>query len=114
MTIKASEIPSVVEMSTANIKTKRDLRRVIRDCMPKLIKALDGLGDCPIVSSDNPNLTGRLQHVDLAIYYEPVARANALLCEAYCILADLHNEQTAHGEDIGIIMDAPNGDGGGR
>lgn len=114
MPIPASKIPSVVAMSNANIRAKRDLRRVIRDCIPALTTALDTMGDDPIVCHENRDLEGRLQHVDLAVYYPQVAEINALLNQAYGLMADMHNEQTAHGQEIGIVMDAPNGGGGGR
>lgn len=112
MTVKASKIPSVNEMSQANIKAKRDLRHVIRDRMPALIKCLDALGDDPILCKVNPDLTGRIQHVDLTHYYEMVGEANYLLTQAYNLLGKMHNLQTKHGEDINITMDAPNGAGG--
>jgi len=108
----ASEIPSVVAMSTANIGAKRDIRYVIRDCIPALYKALDQLGDEDVLKMEGGEVEGRIQHVDLTHYYVNVADVNSLLCEAYNILGDMHNAQTVHGESVGIHMDAPNSPGG--
>lgn len=112
MTVKASKIPSVVNMSQANIGAKRDLRRLICDRIPELMRCMDALGDDPILCKVNPNLDGRIQHVDLTHYYEMVGEANHHLTQAYNLLGQMHNMQTEHGEGIGIEMDAPNGDGG--
>jgi len=113
MTMNASKIPSVVAMSVANIKAKRDLRHWLRDCSPALTKAIDALGDDPILCrDDNPDLTGRIQHVDLGDYHEQVGQVNMLVSQAMNILTQMHNAQTTHAEGIGIKMDAPNGDGG--
>lgn len=115
MTVNASKIPSVVAMSAANIKAKRELRHWLRDYAPELTKCLDALGDDPIINrSDNADLTGRIQHVDLGDYHEQVGQAAMLVSQALNILTQMHNAQTTHGESIGIKMDAPNGGGGGR
>ena len=112
MTVNASIIQTVVDMSNQNILTKRNIRRIIRDDIHPLIACLDALGDDPILCADNADLTGKIQHVDLAKYYPCVSKAMDYLCLAYNELADMHNEQTAHGESVGIVMDAPNGSGG--
>lgn len=115
MTKNASEIPSVMAMSDANVFGKKDLRDVIVNRISALYVALKGLGNDPIISGgEDPDLTGRIQHVDLAKYYAQVGEATDHLCKAYDILATMHNDQTAHGEFIGIVMNAPNGGGGDR
>ena len=113
MSINASEIQTVVDMSAQNILTKRNIRRVIRDDICPLIACLDALGDDPILSAENADPDrSQIQHVDLAKYYPMVNEAASLISQAYDILADMHNQQTAQGIAAGIVMDAPNGPGG--
>ena len=111
MTVNASEIPSVPLMSKANIRFKSDLRHLMRDCVPELIKCLDALGSDPVICKENKDLKGRIQHVDLTQYYEYVGEINHLLGQAYNIAGKMHNEQTKQGEDIGIKMNLRNGGG---
>jgi hypothetical protein len=112
MSKNASEIQSVINMSVANIGAKRDLRQVIRDRLPELTVCLDALGDDPILCAVNPELTGRIQHVNLGGYHAQVGEVNMLLTQALSILCNMHNTQTDHAESIGIVMDSPNGGGG--
>ena len=113
MTKNASEVQTIVDMSQANIAAKRDLRYVIRDRIQPLIACLDALGDDPDLCAENEDEDrSQVQHVDLAVFYEQVGEANKLLCQAYSILADMHNDQTALAVNSGFVMDAPNGGGG--
>jgi len=111
MTVSANKIPSVIAMSKANIRFKSNLRHLMRDCTPELIKCLDGLGSDPIICKKNKDLKKLIQHVDLTQYYEYIGEINCLLGQAYNIAGKMHNEQTKQGKDAGIVMDLRNGGG---
>lgn len=112
MTKKASEIPSVVAMSAANIAAEKRLRDLIVDYMPKLFECVRDLGnDTLLRKSSNPDISASLEHVSLAQYIGNYGEIHSLLCDAAALLADNHNQQTKHAEDIGLVMDAPNGGG---
>jgi len=112
MTKNASEIPSVVAMSAANIAVEKRLRDLIVDYMPNLYECLRALGNDTLLRKDsNVDLTESIQHVDLAQYLDNYGRVQSLLCEAAALLAENHNQQTAHAVGVGMVMDAPNGGG---
>lgn len=112
MTINASEIPSVVAVSQAQINAKAKIRAVIVKDLHPLFACFEALGNDPILCQDNPDLNKQLQHVDLTKYYPQISQAIDLLSQAYDVLGTMHNETTAHGIEVGIVMDAPNGTGG--
>lgn len=112
MTINASEIPSVVNISNTQIVAKKILRHWLRDNAPALTSALDAIGDDPIICAKNPNLNHQVQHVDLGKPHADFGQAVALVSQAYSILCSTHNNLTAQGIAAGINMDAPNGPGG--
>lgn len=113
--MNANDVKSIVEMSHANIRVKKDLRNVLINDIPRLYKALDALGDDPaLCEGQASNGEVLIQHVDLTRYYQDVGEVAALLGEAYNILGRMHNDQTCQAENAKFVMNVADNGGGGR